>query len=263
MDPSLLDPVMDLLRSDAQFVSQLGNSPFVPSQQFVAEILADQTQFPHQGADSPFGKDAAAAGWDETLGVEPGGDGAAVQPFPLKFFQPLGESLVVLQLLVPAYRTSHLMPGRQPTFPDDRHVGELGRLVRRDHHAFDQAARDLLAIQSSGTCSMPERGDVLRQRLNPFSVRRTERGRQFRQEAVILFFQLALFLQGLFPTRFQRSRHQSILRLYGVILSLGPTNLVLCAFELLTPLVVQTLPLLLDVLDGAETEFQRSRFQSA
>src|SRR5262249_27014091 len=74
--------------------------------------------------------------------------------------------------------------------------------------------------------------------------------------------QIALLLESLFPTHLQRSHHQSILRLNGVILSLGPAELVLRAFEFLTPLIVQTRPLLLDVLLGVETEFQNSRFQS-
>src|SRR5579885_3788677 len=51
MDPSLFDPVMDLLRDDAQFTGQVWNPPLVFLQQVVAEILSEQAQFPHQGAD--------------------------------------------------------------------------------------------------------------------------------------------------------------------------------------------------------------------
>src|SRR5262249_36132363 len=108
-DPSLFGPVIDLLREDTEFARQVGNPPFISLEQVLAKIFTDQTQFPHQGADPPFGKDAAAAGWDEALGVELGGDGPAVQSFPMQFFQPFGESLEVFQLRVPADRTSHLM----------------------------------------------------------------------------------------------------------------------------------------------------------
>jgi hypothetical protein len=48
-----------------------------------------------------------------------------------------------------------------------------------------------------------------------------------------------------------------------VILSLGSADLVLHTFELLTPLIVKSLAFLFDVLDGAETEFQGSRFPLA
>src|SRR5262249_12082875 len=150
-------------------------------------------------ADPQFGKDAATARWDEAFGVEPFGDGPAVQSLPMKLFQSFGKALVVFQLLVPTDRSGHLVLGRQAAFPDDRHLGELGRFVRRDHHTFDQAAYDLLAIQGGSTGGVPERWDVLRQSLNPFPVRRAERRRQLRQEAVILLFQLALLLEGLLP----------------------------------------------------------------
>jgi hypothetical protein len=46
-----------------------------------------------------------------------------------------------------------------------------------------------------------------------------------------------------------------------MILALGPADLVLQAFELLTPVIVQALTLLLDVLDGAQAEFQGRWFQ--
>jgi hypothetical protein len=40
-------------------------------------ITARNSLTPHQHADPRFGKDAAAEGWDEALGVELGGDGTA------------------------------------------------------------------------------------------------------------------------------------------------------------------------------------------
>ena len=78
---------------------------------------------------------------------------------------------------------------------------------------------------------------------------------------MILLFHLALLLQGFLPTCLQCSRHESILGLHGLILSLGPADLVLHPFEFLMPVIVQALALLLDVLDGAQAEFQAGRFQ--
>jgi hypothetical protein len=39
MDPSLFDPVMDLLGDDAKLASQIGNPPLVFFEQIVAKIL--------------------------------------------------------------------------------------------------------------------------------------------------------------------------------------------------------------------------------
>ena len=51
MDPSLLDPVMDLLGDGIQLTRQVGNPPLGVLEQVVAKLLADQAQFPHQRAD--------------------------------------------------------------------------------------------------------------------------------------------------------------------------------------------------------------------
>ena len=78
---------------------------------------------------------------------------------------------------------------------------------------------------------------------------------------MILLFDLALLLQSFLPACFQCSRHGPILGLHRIIVSFGSADLVLYAFEFLTPVIVQALALLLDVLDGAQAEFQGSRFQ--
>jgi len=83
MDPSVFDPVMDLLRDDAQFPRQVGNPPLVLLKQGVVKILSDQAQLPHQPPHPPFRKAAAALGWNEAFGVELFGDGPAVQSLPM------------------------------------------------------------------------------------------------------------------------------------------------------------------------------------
>src|SRR5262249_22574572 len=123
VDPPLFDPVMDRLLDDAELAGQVGNPPFVFLEQIVAKILTDQTHFPHQGADSYLAKAAAAVRWNEALGVEFGGDGCAVQSFPMKLFQSFLEASKVFQLLEAGDGPSHLVLGRHSAFPDDRHLG--------------------------------------------------------------------------------------------------------------------------------------------
>ena len=43
MDPSLFDPVMDLLRDDAELLGQIGNPPFVFFVQIVAKEFSHQS----------------------------------------------------------------------------------------------------------------------------------------------------------------------------------------------------------------------------
>src|SRR5262249_7562149 len=86
--------------------------------------------------------------------------------------------------------------------------------------------------------------------------------RQFPQKAIVVFLCLTHFLQRFLPTLLQRSRHESVLGLHGVVLPLGSLGFMPGALDGLTPLVVEAFPLLLDVLDSADTEIERGRFQS-
>ena len=51
VDPPLLDPVVDLLRDDAELPSQVGNPPFVLADEVVAKQFSDQAQITHQDLD--------------------------------------------------------------------------------------------------------------------------------------------------------------------------------------------------------------------
>src|SRR5262249_33665505 len=60
LDPTLLDPVVDLLRNHAQMTSQVGNPPFVLCQEIVTEQLSHQTQTAQQCPNSRLGKHTTA-----------------------------------------------------------------------------------------------------------------------------------------------------------------------------------------------------------
>ena len=97
MDPSLFDPVMDLSVGSRR-VREPGRESAIHV--FAADRRENSlrpTPAPASKRRPPFGKDAAAARWDEALGVELVGDGPAVQSLPMKLFQPFGETLVVFQ----------------------------------------------------------------------------------------------------------------------------------------------------------------------
>src|SRR5258707_8757729 len=72
---------------------------------------------------------------------------------------------------------------------------------------------------------------------------------------------LALLLQSVLPTGFQGAGHEPVLGLHGLILPLGPGDLLARSFEGLTPLVMETLSLLLDVFDGPQAQVERGGLQ--
>ena len=147
-----------------------------------------------------------------------------MQSLPVELLDPFREASKIFQLLIPADGPSDLMLRRHAALPDDRHVVALGRLVGHDDHSLHDAAHDLLAIRRRRPRGVPERGDAVGERSDPLPVGGAQRRRQFRQEAMVILLHLALLLQRVLPTRLQRARHESVLGLHGVILPLGPLD---------------------------------------
>ena len=64
----------------------------------------------------------------------------------------------------------------------------------------------------------------------------------------MLFVQLTLLMQRLFPTLFQGSRYQAVLRFDALILTRCPLRVIFGPLQTLLPMLVKTLSLPLDVL---------------
>src|SRR5512142_91318 len=84
VDPSLRDPVVDLLRDDAEFPGQVGDPPFIFPDEVVAEQLPHEAQVANQRPDAGLRENAAAARGHEPLRVEPLGDLREVKPLAVE-----------------------------------------------------------------------------------------------------------------------------------------------------------------------------------
>src|SRR5262249_11437020 len=74
VDPTPLDPIVDLLGDDAESPGQVGDPPFVLTDEVVAEQLTDEAEITDQRPDRSRRERAASTRRHETLGVEPRGD---------------------------------------------------------------------------------------------------------------------------------------------------------------------------------------------
>src|SRR3954465_948862 len=78
---------------------------------------------------------------------------------------------------------------------------------------------------------------------------------------MVLLLHQALLLQSVLPASLQGAGHEPVLGLHGLILPLGSSGFLARSFEGLTPLVMKTFSLLLDVLDGPQAEVERGGLQ--
>jgi hypothetical protein len=60
---------------------------------------------------------------------------------------------------------------------------------------------------------------------------------------------------------FEGAYYKTVFRLHCVILSGCPIGLLASTFQALSPVLVETLALLLQLIGGCETQFERRRFQ--
>ncbi len=81
------------------------------------------------------------------------------------------------------------------------------------------------------------------------------------QEAIVLFLQLALVPQRLFPPPFQLAGHQAVLGLDAVVLSSRMVGRDPGSLQALLPVLIQPLPLALEIGHGLDTQLQRSRLK--
>ncbi len=194
MNPSLPDPIVDLLRNHAEFPSQVRNPPFVLPDQVVAKQFSHQAQVTHQRSDPALCENATTARWNETLVVEFSGDLRPVKSLLMELRDSFREAPVIFQLLISADWSSDLVLGRKAAVPNNRHLVELGRFVGHDDHALHHAAHDLLAIERRRRWSVPERGDALGKCADSLSVRAAQGRRELRQEPVVVLPRLTLLL---------------------------------------------------------------------
>ena len=155
------------------------------------------------------------------------------------------------------------MFGLHASLPHDRHLIPLSRAIGDENHAIHNAAHDLLAIDDRRAWGVPELRDVLREQANAIPFDAAERRRLLGQEAMVFFLLFALLLQGFLPARFERPRDEPIFWFGQLILPLRSGDFLPYAFQSLTPLIVKTLAIALDVLDGSQAEFQRRWLQGA
>jgi hypothetical protein len=74
VDPTPLDPVVDLLGDHAELPAQVGDPPFVLTDEVVAEQLSDEAEITDQRPDRSRRERAASARGHGPLRVEPRGD---------------------------------------------------------------------------------------------------------------------------------------------------------------------------------------------
>ena len=175
VDPSLLDPIVDLLGDDAESPGQVGDPPLVRTDEVVAEEFPHQAKITDQRPDRSCRERAPTARGNETLGVESRGDLRQVQSLLMELLDSVREASKVFPLLIPADRPSDLMVCRDAAVPNDRHLVELGRSLGHDDDALHDAAHDLLrsCAEVPGAChsaaTLPERAWI-RCRSAPLSV---------------------------------------------------------------------------------------------
>src|SRR4051794_30334946 len=122
VNPSLPDPVVDLLRNDVELPSQVRNPPFILPDKVVAKQFSHKAQGTHQRSDSTRCENATTARWNETLVVEFLGDLGEVKSLLMKLCDLLREALITLQLLISPDWSSELVLCRNATVPNNRHL---------------------------------------------------------------------------------------------------------------------------------------------
>ena len=81
-------------------------------------------------------------------------------------------------------------------------------------------------------------------------------------KTLVLLLQTPLFGQRLLPASFQFPCHQAVLRIDRLVLPRRAIRLVTRAFELLLPMLVESLPFLGHIGSGGQMEFQSGGFQN-
>src|SRR5262245_7212447 len=142
VDPTLLDPIVDLLGDDAEFPGQVGDPPFVLTDQVVAEEFPDQAKITDQRPDRSRRERATTARGNETLGVESRCNLSQVKSRLMELLDSFREASVIVQLLIAADGASDLMVRGHAAVPNDCHLVELARPIGHDDHALHDAAHD-------------------------------------------------------------------------------------------------------------------------
>src|SRR3954451_1646712 len=117
VDPTLLDPIVDLLGDDAEFPGQVGDPPFVLADQVVAEQLPDEAKIADQRPDRGRREHAATARGNEALGVESRGDLGQVESLLMELLDSFHKTSDFFQLFIATDGPSDLMSCRHTAVP--------------------------------------------------------------------------------------------------------------------------------------------------
>jgi hypothetical protein len=128
-----------------------------------------------------------------------------------------------------AMRTGHA-PG-----PRQRHIDLCTRLMHSDRDALHQQAYELLAVLCGRFRCLPPGGDLPGQAPDRLTCRRRQLTGPLAAESGMLFLQLLLMTERLFPTPLHLPGHQAIVRLDGFILPRGPLGAVVRPLQALVP----------------------------
>jgi len=138
----------------------------------------------------------------------------------------------------------------------------LAVLVRIDEDSLNEQTKDSSAVKVRCCGRVPQDWQIGRESSDGFAFCGRQMTRLFVLPAAVFFLEGALGLKFLLPRAFERTDHETILRLDSLILALGALDLVPSSLETLLPKDIGPRALALDLFAYAHAHFERSGLQS-
>ena len=165
------------------------------------------------------------------------------------------------QLVVPCDRTPEAMRAGHAPSPLQRHIDLFAVLVHIDGHALHQQAHDLLSVLGGCFRCLPHGWHILSQAQDRLTFRRRQRKGPLAAEPGILFLQLLLVTECLFPLSLQLTGHQAIFRLDGFVLPGRPLGVIVRPLQALVPMGLSLLAFGTQGLLRCHTQLKRRRLE--
>ena len=147
--------------------------------------------------------------------------------------------------------------------PVDCHVHQLGSLLRHHDDAFHQGTDQIFPVLDGRACGLPQTRQVRSQLSKLIAFGISQSWRNGVAVAVVLLVELTLLAQRLLAAFLQRPRDETVLRLDCFVLSGSPLGFVPGPFQTLLSVLMELLPIAVDVVGGAQAQLQARGFLGA
>ena len=191
----------------------------------------------------------------------PLGDAGAAVPRLGQAAKTLTHQRIIAQMLNAAQGTRGDASRRATPRPCDGEGYPLAEPFTGHKDALDNLPDNLVPVGHRRGGRMPQRGDIRRQLLARLSLRPAQGSRVRRQKPLIIFLELSLYGQLVFPCFGQGPSHEAMLGFDQAIVTRRPLTVIGWPLQAMLPQLVQLLAFRLEARRGLSRQGARGRFE--